>query len=126
MELVLNLVNRNYLPSCIIMLAVGGLLLLFAALTKKDILFILCILWSVLAAVITGNITVSGMNFEKSFILLGFVAAHVCMIIAVFAIRLSNKTHKNTKLWAKAGRILIVSIGVLFAVFLVYRAFRAL
>ena len=110
MELFIDLINRNYLVSCFIMLAVGGLLLLTASLSKKDVLFILCILWSVLSGVIIINIPVPGLNFGKTLILLGFMAAHIGVLIAAFVIRLSNVDSAHTRAWRITARVLLIGI----------------
>lgn len=122
MEWILDIVNGNYLLSCFVMLAIGGSLLFAATRTKKDVLFILCILWSLICIGITYQIPVGWLNIKKDIILLAFLAAHVIVTITTIVIYLQNDSQGNSKWWEIARTFFCLLPGILLVLFLIYKA----
>lgn len=109
----------------LLMLAIGVAMLQAAKKTKQDSLYIICIIWSAISVAIILFAPVSGIDFGGSFISLGIAIADIAVLITAFSIRLKDETQENTKRWEIAQTILLVSVGVLFCFFLLYKAYIA-
>ena len=114
MDKFINLISQNYILSCIIMAVIGGGLLFAAIKTKKLSLFILCAVCSAISALITNSIETGGLDITRSFVILFFVVMHIGVLIAAFALRLTNEIRNIIKIksWENTKDILIV-LGVI-------------
>ena len=97
-------------------------MLLAAKKTKQDGLYIICIIWSSVSALVTwfGDVVAPNIKIDSVYALLGAAIliiaigiADIAVVVSAFAIRLLSKTQKYTKAWRISARILLILASAL-------------